>query len=83
MRVFGGPSASWSQELELLAGVNDRLAQIVWQNGGKASAPKPRPFPRPGAAPDRHRTGLTSQQIRSRLVALQHRDARRRADGGS
>lgn len=54
--------------MELLASVYDRLSQQVWQAGGKPSAPKPKPFPRPGTQQRRHRTDLSSEQIAARLL---------------
>lgn len=68
--------AAWTQENELLASIYDSLRWQLWQGGGKASAPKPKPFPRPGR-PDRHRTTLTPEQIRARLLAQRARHARR------
>jgi hypothetical protein len=38
----------WSHSELLLAAIVDRLALLLWQNAGKASAPKPAPVPRPG-----------------------------------
>ena len=44
----------WSNSELLLALVADRLGVMIWQNGGKKSAPRPDPIPRPGvAAPGR------------------------------
>ena len=80
---MAGDGAGWTQEMELLASVYDRLSQQVWQNGGKASAPKPKPFPRPGAACDRRtRTTLTPDQIAARLREQQRREAQREVTGG-
>jgi len=76
-----GAGAGWTQELELLACVYDRLSQQVWQAGGKATAPKPTPFPRPGAAPAVHRTSLSPGQIHGRLVEQRRRRELEVADG--
>lgn len=82
-RALAGERGGWTQEMELLASIYDRLSQQVWQNTGKASAPKPKPFPRPGAKQDRrHRTALTPDQIAARLSEQQRREAQREVTCG-
>jgi hypothetical protein len=41
----------WDREEHLLAGIYDLLATANWQRGGKKSAPRPKPLPRPGVKP--------------------------------
>jgi len=72
-----GAGAGWTQEHELLASIYDSLRAQLWQAGGKASAPKPKPFPRPQAT-DSRRTTLSRDEIADRLLAQQRRDAERR-----
>lgn len=77
-RALAGDRGGWTQEMELLASIYDRLSQQVWQNSGKESAPKPKPFPRPGGLQDRrNRTALTPNQIAARLAEQRRREAKR------
>lgn len=43
--------ARWTVESQLLAQVADTLALANWQRGGKKSAPRPKPIPRPWLKP--------------------------------
>ena len=81
MRAIAGAMAGWSQEHELLASIYDSLRAQLWQAGGKSSAPRPKPFPRPGARSEVHRTSLTPKQIHARLLAQQARRSKEIADG--
>lgn len=48
-RELHGPT--WSIEAQLLAEVTDALNMANWQRGGKRSAPRPKPVPRPWLTP--------------------------------
>lgn len=69
VRAVGGPAFEWSSTDYLLATAVDAIRAGNWQRGGKASAPKPKPLPRPG---DRRRFGgkrkFTTDQM-DRLMA--------------
>ncbi len=54
VRAVGGPQFEWSATDYLLAAAVDAIRAGNWQRSGKASAPKPKPLPRPG---DRRRFG--------------------------
>lgn len=70
-RALGGTGVGWSQEMEILAGIYDRLGWQMWQAGGKSSAPHPKPFPRPGAA----RTSMSTEMMFARLIEQREREA--------
>jgi hypothetical protein len=64
----------WSHTELLLAAIVDRLSMLLWQNGGKASAPRPEPIPRPGVESNHQRTLSTAA-----VTYLADRRERRRA----
>lgn len=41
----------WSVEAQLMAEATDALNMANWQRGGRRSAPKPKPIPRPWLKP--------------------------------
>lgn len=45
-----GQDALWGLPEHLLAAIADRLASIIWQNGG-GKGQKPKPISRPGVGP--------------------------------
>lgn len=49
------PDDAWTLEAQLLAGIHDRLAELIYVQQRKAGGkpPRPKPIPRPGVRPDR------------------------------
>lgn len=49
-RSIDGADALWGLSEHLLAAIADRLASVIWQNGG-GKGRKPQPIKRPGVGP--------------------------------
>ncbi len=57
VRAVAGTDAEWGLLEHLTAVVADAVEVGNWQRQGKASAPKPKPIPRPGAKSDEKKFG--------------------------
>lgn len=61
VRAVHGELAGWTPEAAVLADVFDVLAAANWQRAGKAGAPRPKPYPRPGLERSRDREHMSRQ----------------------